>query len=212
MNPVKLIVIGAGSRGSTYATFAEAHPERAQIVGVAEPRAPYRERLAARHAIPADNVYADWRQVAARARFADAVIIATQDQMHTEPALAFAELGYHILLEKPMAPTAAECRQIVDAVKRADILFGVCHVLRYTRYTQYLKRLLDTGVIGEVVGLQRLEPVGFWHYAHSYARGNWRSEAESGFMLLTKSCHDLDWIRYIMSQNCNAVASFGSLK
>jgi predicted dehydrogenase len=47
--------------------------------------------------------------------------------------------------------------------------------------------------------------------AHSFVRGNWRNEAESGFMLLTKSCHDLDWIQYMIGVPCTAISSFGSL-
>ena len=142
---------------------------------------------------------------------ADMVIVATQDAMHVDPALAFAAQGYAMLLEKPMAPNEADCQRIVQAVKANHILFGVCHVLRYTAYTQALKKIIDSGAIGEVVSIQHLEPVGYWHMAHSFVRGNWRNEQESSPMLLAKSCHDLDWIRYMMGANCQAVSSFGSL-
>ncbi len=212
MKPVTLIIVGAGGRGSTYARFALAYPERAKVVGVAEPRDAYRERLVAEHGIASEAVFKDWRELADRPLMADAVIVATQDHMHTEPAIAFADRGYHILLEKPMAPNAEECHQIVNAVTQAGVLFGVCHVLRYTSFTRGMKALIDSGAIGELVGIERLEPVGFWHMAHSFVRGNWRNEGESGPMLLTKSCHDLDWIQHIMGCACTAVASFGSLK
>ncbi|MGC9520553.1 MAG: Gfo/Idh/MocA family protein [Anaerolineae bacterium] len=212
MKPVTLAIVGAGSRGTTYSRFAEAFPMRARVVAVAEPRDAYRERLVSAHNLPAENVFTDWRQLAAVSRLADAVIIATQDRMHAEPAKAFADLGYDILLEKPMAPDAEGCHQIVEAVERNDVLFAVCHVLRYTRYTQKLKALIDAGTIGDLVGMQRLEPVGFWHMAHSFVRGHWHREDTSGPMLLTKSCHDLDWIQYIMGAPCRAVSSFGSLK
>jgi predicted dehydrogenase len=210
-NP-KILIIGAGGRGSGYATYFREFPGRGQVVGVAEPRDTYRERLVNAHNIPAENVFTDWRDAAARPKFADAVIIATQDRMHTEPAIAFAKLGYHMLLEKPMAPTPEECRAIVETAKAAGILFGVCHVLRYTRFTQRLKALLDAGAIGDLVSIQRLEPLGFWHQAHSFVRGNWGNEAASGPMLLTKSCHDIDWLSYIMGVPCEAVTSFGTLK
>ncbi len=210
--PITAIVVGAGGRGTTYAQFSQEHPDRLQIIGVAEPRAWYREHVANTYHIPAENVFTDWRDLAARPRFADVVIISTQDAMHVEPALAFAKLGYSMLLEKPMAPDEAGCRQIIQAVKENNILFAVCHVMRYTRYTQMLKAVVDSGAIGEVVSLQHLEPVGYWHQAHSFVRGNWRNEQESSFMLLQKSCHDLDWIRYIVGDHCQSVSSFGSLK
>ncbi|MFN2286617.1 MAG: Gfo/Idh/MocA family protein, partial [Anaerolineae bacterium] len=210
-NP-KILIIGAGSRGSGYATYFREVSDRGQVVGVAEPRDAYRNKLVDAHSIPAENVFTDWKDAAERPRFADAVIIATQDQMHTEPAIAFAKLGYHVLLEKPMAPTPEECRAIVETAKAAGILFGVCHVMRYTRFTQRLKALLDAGAIGDLVSIQHLEPVGFWHQAHSFVRGNWGNEAASGPMLLTKSCHDIDWLRYMMGVPCEAVTSFGTLK
>jgi len=211
MAQVKIIVAGAGSRGAGYAGYALAKPELAKVVGVAEPRDFYRKEFAEKHAIPADNVFTDWVTMAARPKFADAVIIATQDRMHSGPAAAFAKKGYHILLEKPMAPTEAECRSIVREAKKAGVIFAVCHVMRYTRYTRAVKKLVDSGAIGKVVSIQSLEQVGWWHQAHSFVRGNWRSEKTSSFMLLAKSCHDLDWIRHIMGRRCTQVSSFGSL-
>ncbi|MBA3944381.1 MAG: Gfo/Idh/MocA family oxidoreductase [Herpetosiphonaceae bacterium] len=212
MDPIRLIVVGAGSRGTGYATYARQHPEQVQIVGVAEPRDFYRERLADDYDIPFDNVCNDWCQLTERPKFADGVIIAVQDAEHADPAIAFANLGYHILLEKPMAPSSEDCRRIVEAAKRNDVIFAVCHVMRYTHYTQQLKAIIDSGRIGTIVSIAHLEPVGYWHQAHSFVRGNWRNEAQSSPMLLAKSCHDVDWLRYIMGQPCVQVSSFGSLK
>ena len=210
--PVTAIIIGAGGRGMTYASFAQVQPERFQIVGVAEPKDYNRQWMQTTYDLPLEAVVSDWRELASRPRMADAAIICTQDAMHADPAIAFARLGYAILLEKPMAPTEAECVRITQAVKDAGVLFGVCHVMRYTRYTQMLKALVDSGAIGEIVSVQHLEPVGYWHQAHSFVRGNWRNSKESSFMLLAKSCHDLDWIRYILGERCLSVSSFGSLK
>lgn len=212
MQPVRFIVAGAGGRGTGYAAYAAEHPNLAELVGVAEPREIPRMRLATEHDVPPDNLFLDWQEAAAREKFADAVVITTQDAMHTEPAIAFAEKGYHLLLEKPMAPTADECRRIVDAVKANGVMLAVGHVMLYTHYTQALKKILDSGAIGEIVSIQHLEPVGYWHQAHSFVRGNWRNEAESSFMLMAKSCHDIDWLRYIMGERCQSVSSFGSLK
>jgi len=212
MKPAKIIIIGGGSRGSTYASYAKSHPECATVVGVAEPRASWRNNLVQEHGIPECHVALDWREFQDKPKCADAVVIATQDAMHVEPAVAFARMGYHILLEKPMAPDEEGCRQIVEAVQEAGVIFAVCHVLRYTAHTQKIKELISSGLIGEVINLQSLEPVGYWHQAHSFVRGNWRRSDESSSMLLAKCCHDLDWIRYIMGRRCTAIHSFGSLK
>ncbi len=209
--PVTAIIAGAGGRGSGYATFALQHPDRFQVVGVSEPKDWNRTQMVKTYHIPPQAVFTDWRDQAAQPKMADMVIISTQDAMHAEPAIAFAQKGYAILLEKPMAPNLADCERIYTAVKQAGVLFAVCHVLRYTGYTKALKQLLDEGAVGEIVSIQHLEPVGFWHQAHSFVRGNWRNTAESSFMLLAKSCHDLDWIRYIAGAKCLSTTSFGSL-
>ena len=210
--PVTAVIAGAGGRGMTYARFAQEHPDRLKIVGVAEPRPYNRQYMADTYSLPSESVYSDWQELARRPRLADVAIIATQDAMHLGPTLAFAGLGYAILLEKPMAPNEADCQRIVKAVKDAKVLFAVCHVMRYTHYTQVLKLVVDSGALGEVVSIQHLEPVGYWHQAHSFVRGNWRNEKESSCMLLSKSCHDLDWIRYIMGESCESLSSFGTLK
>ncbi|MCX5674305.1 MAG: Gfo/Idh/MocA family oxidoreductase [Planctomycetota bacterium] len=211
MKPITLIIIGAGGRGTTYADYAVMHPDQARVVGVAEPREFYRNRMASRHGAPPGNVSADWRPLADRPRFADAVLLCTPDALHAAVALAFIEKGYNILCEKPMAPNEADCRRVADAAVKGGNLFAVCHVLRYTDYTQALKKLIDSGAIGQVVNLQHFEPVGYWHQAHSFVRGLFRNEAESSPMLMAKSCHDLDWIQYIMGGRCEAVSSFGGL-
>ncbi len=209
--PVKMIVIGAGSRGEGYTHYAAQHPDLAQIVAVADPLDFQRNVVGDAHNIPEERRFRTWEDVAKLPKFADAVLICTQDNLHEAPAIAFAKLGYNILLEKPMAPSAESCRRIVAAVKEAGVLFAVCHVLRYTAYTQKVKQLIQSGAIGEIVSIQHLEPVGYWHQAHSFVRGNWRNEAESSFMLLAKSCHDVDWLRYVMDCSCKRVHSFGSL-
>ncbi len=209
--PVTLALVGAGQRGSTYAAWVAEHPERARIVAVAEPREHQRAAIVAAHDIPPDRVFESWKELAAAGRIADAAIVTTQDHHHVEPAVALAELGYHLMLEKPMAPTEEGCRTIVDAVTRAGVMFAVCHVMRYTPYTRAFKRALDSGWIGDVVSIQHLEPVGYWHQAHSYVRGNWRREDASSFMLMTKSCHDLDWLRYVVGRPARRVSSFGGL-
>ncbi|MEU9106026.1 Gfo/Idh/MocA family oxidoreductase [Streptomyces xanthophaeus] len=208
---VTLAVVGAGDRGSAHARWALAHPERARVVAVAEPRTARRERFAADHALPAGAAVSDWRELAARGRVADAVLICTLDREHLEPVLEFAALGHHIMLEKPMALTEDECRRIVAAVEEAGVILSVGHVLRYTPYTRALKEVLASGRIGEVVSVQHLEPVGFWHQAHSFVRGNWRRSDEATSMLMAKSCHDLDWLQYVLGAPPVRVSSFGRL-
>ncbi|GAA3469563.1 Gfo/Idh/MocA family protein [Nonomuraea roseola] len=201
---VTVALAGAGNRGQTYAAWIAAHPERARLVAVADPSPEARAKVAAQ------VEFDDWTGLL-KERVADAVIVATQDGLHVEPAIALAEAGYALLLEKPLAPTEQECRRLVEAVAATGVLFGVCHVLRYTPYTNLVKQVVDGGTLGEIMSVEHLEPVGWWHHAHSYVRGPWRSERLASPMLLAKSCHDLDWLAYVTGREVERVSSFGSL-
>ncbi|MBQ4337692.1 MAG: Gfo/Idh/MocA family oxidoreductase [Lentisphaeria bacterium] len=209
---VTLAILGAGARGGCYAAYVKEFPEQVQITAIAEPDDFRRKKMAEAFQVPEDRCFRSWEDFVKQPKMCDAVAICTQDHMHEEPAILCARLGYHILLEKPMAPTAEACKRIVAAVKEAGVMMAVCHVLRYTSYTKLLKNILASGEIGDIVSIQHLEPVGYWHQAHSFVRGSWRNEAESSFMLLAKCCHDVDWLRGVMGKKCTAIHSFGTLR
>lgn len=204
--------MGAGDRGRTYAEHLRRHPEEGRVGGIAEPDTLARERFARRHDLSNSRVFPSWEAALQQPRFADGVIIATQDRLHAAPAIAFAEAGWHILLEKPLACTPEDCLAIVQAAERTGVLLAVAHVLRYTPETRQVLELVRTGAIGELVGAQRLEPVGFWHFAHSYVRGNWRRADLGSPVLLAKCCHDLDWLCHVFASRCVKVSSFGVLR
>jgi predicted dehydrogenase len=208
MDPVSLLVVGAGQRGAHYARHAAA-TGAGDVVAVAEADPGRREWFAREFLIPPERVYDSWTAVPGR--IADAAVIATQDRDHEEPAVLLAGLGYHLLLEKPMAPTEDAARRIAAAADEAGVMLAVCHVLRYTTYTKRVKSLIDDGRIGRIVSIQHLEPVGWWHQAHSFVRGPWRDSTASSPMLLAKSCHDIDWLLYLAGQPVHRISSFGGL-
>jgi predicted dehydrogenase len=110
---VTFVVIGAGNRGKVYARYALEHPELAQCVGVAEPRDYSRDLMVKNHKLAPTAVFQSWEQMAQKPKMADAAVICTQDQQHEAPAIAFAKLGYHILLEKPLS-RALGCLELAD--------------------------------------------------------------------------------------------------
>ncbi len=212
MKPITAIILGAGSRGSIYGGYAKDHPNELQIVAIAEPRRDRLDNLAEELHVPAENRFTDWRDLLAQPKMADCAFICTLDDDHTEPALKAMELGYHLLLEKPMSNNEAECRAIVETAERTGRTLAVCHVLRYTPFYMTLKALIERGEVGEVTTINQIENVGYWHQAHSFVRGNWRTVRETSPMILQKSCHDMDIILWLMGKNCLRVQSFGSLR
>ena len=119
------IVLGAGSRGNAYAHYSLSFPEQLQIVGVAEPDADRRRVFAETYHVPEENCFEDWKEILSRPKMADAAFVCTMDNMHTEPAIRALELGYHVLLEKPMSNRPEECLQIERAAAASGKACGM---------------------------------------------------------------------------------------
>ena len=212
MKPITAVVLGAGSRGSIYAGYAKDHPEELKIIAIAEPRRDRLDALAEEVGVPQALRFATWEQLLAQPKLADCAFVCTLDDDHISPALKAMELGYHLLLEKPMSNKEEECRQIADTAHRTGRTLAVCHVLRYTPFYMTLKSLIDKGEVGQVTTVNQIENVGYWHQAHSFVRGNWRNSRKTSPMILQKSCHDMDIILWLMGSRCAKVHSFGSLR
>jgi len=210
--PITAITCGAGNRGNVYGGFALQYPDQLDIVGVAEP-IPFRnDRYAKKHNIPEKNRFKTWEDVFKKPKFADAVIISTPDTLHYGPCMAALKMGYDVLLEKPISPSEKECRDIMELAKKNDRIVAVCHVLRYAPYFIKLKELMHSGAIGEVISIQHLEPIMHVHMSHSYVRGNWHNSKETTPIILAKSCHDLDILKWMLEKHCKSIQAFGDLK
>lgn len=212
MEPIKAILIGAGARGAgVYAPYALRQPGEIQFVAVAEPDPRKRQTFAEQHGIPLENAAANYEALLERPPFADAVLVCTQDKIHTQPALMALQGGYHVLLEKPMATTETECRALAAAADKSKGALMICHVLRFTAFFSALKGLLQSGRLGRVVTVQHTEQIANWHFAHSYVRGSWRSSGEASPMILAKCCHDLDLLHWLVGSKCTRLSSEGGL-
>ncbi|KAI0082553.1 NAD(P)-binding protein [Panus rudis PR-1116 ss-1] len=221
-DPVTIAVIGCGQRGQNYSVYALSDPTKCKVVAIAEPRPKTRKQFAETHKVDETLVFNTWQELHKASadtiktvgkRLADAVIVAVQDQMHLEVTLAFAEQGYHILCEKPMSTNLEDCLRMEAAVKKAGVIFGMGHVLRYSPYTQAITEIIRSGTLGQLINAVHIEPVGYYHFAHSYVRGNWAREEDSCFSLMTKSCHDIDILCHWLSPGSpTRVSSFGSLQ
>ena len=208
---ITVIVIGAGNRGKIYGGYAVDHPDELDIIGVAEPIEIRRARYSEKHNIEKQNQFTTWEDVFKVKKFADAVFITTPDYMHYGPAMKALEMGYDVLLEKPIAQTWEECKAILKMAKKHNNIVAICHVLRYAPYYVKIKEVIDSGILGRIVSVQHMEPIVQEHMAHSFVRGNWRNTEVAAPILLAKSCHDLDILRWWLAKKCTAVSSFGAL-
>ena len=209
--PANVILIGAGNRGRTYAAYALNHPEEIKVVAVAEPSAERREQIVREHDIAAENIFHSWEELESISIPADGAIIATQDAMHVQPTMMALGKGLHVLLEKPMALSEADCLKLIEVSQKTGLTLNVCHVLRYTSFFSRVKKIIDQGRIGDIISVALSENVSYHHMAHSYVRGNWGNSQTSSPMILAKCCHDLDLINWFVGSQPKAVSSFGGL-
>jgi predicted dehydrogenase len=198
----RIVIIGAGSRGSAYAkaitTAGEGH-----IVAVCEPaEVPRREfgnkyiwgpknRESKPHEhFPSWPEYITYEQTRRQKvsskelvdgddefHGADAAFVCVLDHQHIHAVRDLAPLGLHIMCEKPLATTLQDCIGIYGSITKEwetlgrKTIFSICHVLRYSPHNMLLHKLVrEEQIVGDVISIEHTEPVGWWHFTHSYVR------------------------------------------
>ena len=213
MSAKTVAVVGLGARGHhTYAKYQHLFPERMKIVAIADIDPEKVEICKNEFNVSDDMCFSSAMDLLEKDKLADVVIIATQDGDHREHTLKAIEKGYEILLEKPISNNPLDCIEIRDKAIEYGRNITVCHVLRYTMFYKKIKEAIVNKVIGDVVSVQAIENVGYWHQAHSFVRGNWSNSNETSPMILQKCCHDFDIINWLIGKKCLSVSSYGSLK
>lgn len=206
---MKLILIGAGNRGlDVYAKHLKTHHPEIEFVGVADPSEHQQSRFKALFSHNYVKTYNSWETILKEPKFADAAIIATQDDMHFEPTMKALAQGYHVLLEKPISGNKDELIKLREYAKAQNKILSIAHVLRYSSFFATIKSLLNQGKIGHIRSIQHQENIGFYHYAHSFVRGPWHDSNKSNPIILAKACHDMDIIAWYVESKCTRVSSF----
>ncbi|GBF06613.1 oxidoreductase-like protein [Deinococcus aerius] len=207
---VTVAILGCGNRGAdVYARHLAA--QGARVTHLVDPRPARLGEVAARHGLGPEACFLDADAFFALGRVADALVIATPDHAHVGPCVRALGLGYDVLLEKPICLEEAELDRLLAAEAASGGRVTVCHVLRATPFFRRVREVLDSGRLGRLVGMQHAENVAYWHYAHSFVRGNWAQSPPAAPFVLAKSGHDLDLLRWFAGASPVRVSSEGSL-
>ncbi|KAL8757423.1 MAG: hypothetical protein Q9184_004212 [Pyrenodesmia sp. 2 TL-2023] len=191
---LRLLIIGAGARGNAYAQ-AVTKLTNACIYAVVEPlygkRAAFGRKYIWRDGEPTEGQsFEHWSdfisyELSRRDRKrrgepvgpgVEGVFICTLDGMHAETIIAMKVLNLHTMSEKPLATTLRDCLNIYRTLQPPQgaspkALFSIGHVLHYSPHNMLLRKLLlEDGAIGEILSIEHTEPVGWWHFSHSYVR------------------------------------------
>ena len=209
---ITVAIVGCGSRGQMeYTKDFLTMPDRVKIVACADINPEKLVGMRKKTGLTEAQCYASAEELLQQPKLADVLVVATPDELHYSHAKAGLNLGYHLLLEKPITPFADQCLELAKLAEEKQRHVVVCHVLRYTVFYQKIKEVIDSGVLGDIASIQALEKVAHWHQAHSFVRGNWRREDNSSCMILAKCCHDMDILLWLTGKKCERVSSFGSL-
>ena len=204
-------ILGAGVRGANvYGEIIKNSPNMFKIEAICDTDKQRLEIAGKKFKISSECLYNDELFFFEKKR-ADVLIIATQDAEHFRQCKKAFELGYDVLLEKPISDRKEECEELIKTQKKYGNKVLVCHVLRYSAGYQRVAEIINQGKIGRLVAIDWIEYVGYLRQAHSYVRGNWRNDESATPMILAKSCHDLDLIQHFAGAKCETVSSVGDL-
>lgn len=211
---VTFSVVGLGGRASAYlSALQELYPNEHQVVAVADPD-PVKQACARNdYGLQDNQIFDTDLDLMEQPRLSDVAIVATQDKLHLRDIRGLLAKGYDLILEKPVATTLEELQEIAAVSKSfPGQMVAVCHVLRHTVFFGEIRRILESGRFGPVVSIQHNENIGYYHFAHSYVRGPWNNSETSGPLTLTKSCHDMDILLYLLENtHCQQISSYGAL-
>ncbi|MDQ2914202.1 MAG: Gfo/Idh/MocA family oxidoreductase [Chloroflexota bacterium] len=176
----RVAVVGAGAMGKHHARIYNELPE-CELVAVVDENEARAQDVARLHG---SRPYRDIETMLERER-PDAVSVATPTQSHVTVALAMLEAGCHVLVEKPIAATLEDARELVRTAERSGRVLMVGHVERYNPAIIELKRRLDAGELGRIfqIGARRLGP--------------FPPRIRDVGVVVDLATHDLDIMRYL---------------
>ena len=153
-------------------------------------------------------VYASYEEMIEREK-PDFVDICTPSYMHADMAVYALTHGCHVLCEKPMSISSAECQRMIDAKEKSGKLLMIAHVVRFMSPYVYLKSVINSGELGKPVHIvmHRLSESPKWSWE------NWMLDTEkSGGVALDLSIHDIDFMQYVFGQPKSLSADYRDMK
>jgi predicted dehydrogenase len=193
MPSTRVALVGCGKVAGIHAAALASLPE-AKFVAACDISADRANAFAARHRVRPFTDHATMLREAAP----EVVIIGTPHPLHAEAAVRAAEAGVHVLVEKPLAASLADCDAMLAAAKKAGVTLGVISQRRFFKPVQRMRRAIDEGKIGAPalgVFIQHS-----WRDAAYYTSDPWRGkwDTEGGGVLVNQSPHQLDILLWMM--------------
>jgi predicted dehydrogenase len=206
MKTVRWGVIGAGGIADRRTIPGMLLAKNAELVAVMEVNMEFAEKLRLKHG--AKRAYDNVDALLADPEI-DAVYIATPVGFHKEQAFKAAKAKKHLLIEKPVAMTAAEGLDVARVCREEGVLVSVGLMMRYHPYHQKMKEFVESGKLGRVVSCRG--QLTCWY---PDIPGAWRQKKDSsgGGALMDMGVHCIDLIQYITGSKAVKVVGLAGTK
>ncbi len=201
-------LVGCGGMGRVIPQMVQRYDRRIVTRAVFDPD---QRSLAAalKEVNPQARVYDDYRGVV-QDPDVDWVMIASWNADHCAQTVAAFEAGKDVFCQKPLATTLEDCLKMKTAWEKSGRKFVIGFTLRFSPHYRKIRRLIDRGVIGDIISLEFNETLDFNH--GGFIMGDWRRLTRyAGTHLLEKCCHDIDLLNWLIGSPARRVASFGGL-
>ncbi len=142
----------------------------------------------------------------------DAVFVTSPTNRHAEHAVAAAEAGKGVLLQKPMALTLDDCDMIIAAVERTSVPFSMCYQMRADPVNQKIKALLDEGAVGNVAIVRRRHAIPMLLNPDFARPGNWHIDPVQNMgMFMDDASHAADWFLWMLGRPLSVMAEIDNV-
>lgn len=201
---LRTAIVGPGKVADTHARALQSLSTLVAICGRDTTKT---KTVADRYAI---QPYTDLAQMLREERV-DALVICTPHPQHVENALVALSMGIHVLVEKPMAITLADCDRMIDAAQAHNAKLGVISQRRWYEPVQRVRAAIDAGKIGEPA-LGVVQVLG-WRSAEYFAMDPWRGTwaGEGGGVLVNQAVHQLDLFQWLMGPILEVYGAWANL-
>lgn len=214
MGKIKLAIIGTGLRGAyTYAPLIEKYKDKCEVVSFVENKKGRRDLFLEKYPIDEENVFENLNDFIAHDKLADAVIISHYDLLHYDTAQVALTKGYDVLVETPVSTSLDGLVHLKELENEQNKnLFMVAYNNRYSNFYKKLKEITERKELGSLINISYNVDVGYKTFVHNYVRGNWRITSDTGAIMLTNSCQDIDMMISLSGGKCNKVSCFSDLR
>ncbi len=188
-------MIGSGFMGLTYSEVVSRHAKGCRLVAITGGRRA--AQLAADYDVPSEPTA---EALLTRADV-QAVVLATPDQDRAHLTKLAAAAGKHVLAEKPMAPTVAECDEMIAACAKARVNLAVVKTERFRKLTQRAKQLIDDGTVGPIQMLRTVSAFPLPLTRDLFKDRQWMLDPRGGGLFMGMASHNADFLRWLTGRN-----------